>query len=252
MNKNKENFVKQKLANNEVCIGIWSIIESESNLDIFSKCKLDFILLDMEHGNHMSNIENSIRIIESNKCSPILRPPTFDSHFIQNSLDFGIHGLIVPQIKSLKELKEYIRNTLFPPKGVRGFNPFVRSSSYNIANNLNYNNNQFALRAMILEHKDLLNKLEEICKIEFLDLVYIGAYDLSKSLNIDPIGNEMKKIIKKATKILRGNKINVGAIVFNTEDFKELTDYGVNFVVYSVDSKIISSGINIFFDKINK
>ena len=42
---------------------------------------------------------------------------------------------------------------------------------------------------MILEHKDLLNKLDEISKIEFLDLVYIGAYDLSKSLNIDPTGS---------------------------------------------------------------
>ena len=151
------NYVKQKLMNNEICIGIWSIISSESNLDIFSKSKLDFILLDMEHGNYVHNIENAIRIVESNNCSPILRPPTFDSHFIQNALDFGIHGLIVPQFKSLEELNQYISNTVFPPKGIRGFNPFVRSASYGMNNNLNSNNDEFALRSIILEHKDLLN-----------------------------------------------------------------------------------------------
>ena len=117
-------------------------------------------------------------------------------------------------------------------------------------NNLNNNNDEFALRSIILEHKDLLNKLDEISKIEFLDLVYIGAYDLSKSLNIDPTGNEMKKIIKETTEVLRKNNINVGAIVFNKEDFKELTNYGVNFIVYSVDSKIIASGIDSFISDI--
>ena len=246
----KKNYVKQKLMNNEICVGIWSIISSESNLDIFSKSKLDFILLDMEHGNYVHNIENAIRIVESNNCSPILRPPTFDSHFIQNALDFGIHGLIVPQIKSLEELNQYINNTVFPPKGIRGFNPFVRSASYGIKNDINNNNNEFALRSIILEHKDLLNKLDEISKIEFLDLVYIGAYDLSKSLNIDPTGSEMKKIIKDVAEILRKNNINVGAIVFNKEDFKELTNYGVNFIVYSVDSKIIAAGIDSFISDI--
>ena len=139
---------------------------------------------------------------------------------------------------------------MFPPKGIRGFNPFVRSASYGIKNDINNNNNEFALRSIILEHKDLLNKLDEISKIEFLDLVYIGAYDLSKSLNIDPTGSEMKKIIKDVAEILRKNNINVGAIVFNKEDFKELTNYGVNFIVYSVDSKIIASGIDSFISDI--
>ena len=144
------NYVKQKLMNNEICIGIWSIISSESNLDIFSKSKLDFILLDMEHGNYVHNIENAIRIVESNNCSPILRPPTFDSHFIQNALDFGIHGLIVPQIKSLEELNQYISNTVFPPKGIRGFNRFVRSASYGMKNNLNSKLSQKQLHQLLL------------------------------------------------------------------------------------------------------
>ena len=44
-------------------------------------------------------------------------------------------------------------------------------------------------------------------------------------------------------KIIKSFNKHVGAIVFNKNDFKELKDYGVNFIVYSVDSKIISSVI---------
>ena len=77
------NFVKKKLNNNEICLGIWSIINSNSNLDIFSKCKIDFILLDMEHGNYFDNIENSIRTIENNNVSPIIRIPNY--HLLKKS-----------------------------------------------------------------------------------------------------------------------------------------------------------------------
>ena len=245
-----DNFVKKKLNNNEICLGIWSIINSNSNLDIFSKCKIDFILLDMEHGNYFDNIENSIRTIENNNVSPIIRIPNYNSHYIQSNLDFGIHGIIAPQLKSIEQINEYLELTLFPPKGIRGFNPFVRSSSYNINNKVNLNVDKFILRSIILEDTKLLDQIEEICKIEFLDLIYIGAYDLSKSLNIDPNGSEMKKIIKDTTKIIKSFNKDVGAIVFNEKDFKELTDYGVNFIVYSVDSKIISSDLESFLHKI--
>ena len=244
------NFVKKKLYKDEVCLGIWSIINSNSNLDIFSKCKIDFILLDMEHGNYFDNIENSIRTIENNNVSPIIRIPNYNSHYIQSNLDFGIHGIIAPQLKSVEQINEYLELTLFPHKGIRGFNPFVRSSSYNIDNKVNLNVDDFILRSIILEDAKLLDQIEEICKIEFLDLIYIGAYDLSKCLNIDPNGSEMKQIIKDTTKIIKSFNKHVGAIVFNKNDFKELKDYGVNFIVYSVDSKIISSDLENFLNKI--
>ena len=61
-----KNFVKSKLENKEVCLGIWSIINANINLDIFSKCGIDFILLDMEHGNYQNNLEDCIGIIENN------------------------------------------------------------------------------------------------------------------------------------------------------------------------------------------
>ena len=79
---------------------------------------------------------------------------------------------------------------------------------------------------------------------------YKDVINLSKSLNIDPCGSEMKKIIKDTTQIIKSLNKHVGAIVFNENDFKELTDYGVNFVVYSVDSKIISSDLESFLNKI--
>ena len=104
-----KNFVKIKLNNNEICLGIWSIINSNSNLDIFSKCEIDFILLDMEHGNYLNNLEDSIRTIESNNTSPIIRVPTYDSHYIQNTLDSGIHGIIAPQLKTMEEINEYFK-----------------------------------------------------------------------------------------------------------------------------------------------
>ena len=243
-----KNFVKSKLENKEVCLGIWSIISSNINLDIFSKCGIDFILLDMEHGNYQNNLEDCISIIENNSTSPIIRVPNYNSHYIQTALDIGIHGIIAPQLKSVDQIKEYLQSTLFPPIGSRGFNPFVRSSSYNIDKNKNQNVNEFILRSIILEDKNLLNNLEELCKIDYLDLIYIGAYDLSKALKIDPTGSEMKKIIRETTKIIKRNNKHVGAIVFNDEEFRELTNYGVNFIVYSVDSNIIASDLKNFID----
>ena len=118
----------------------------------------------------------------------------------------------------------------------------ITLDNYSMTGELNLKGQEFNMRGVGRSYFDDITRNDSG--------FYIGAYDLSKSLNIDPTGSEMKKIIKDVTQILKKNNINVGAIVFNKEDFKELTNYGVNFIVYSVDSKIIASGIDTFISNI--
>ena len=44
-----KNFVKSKLENKEVCLGIWSIINANINLDIFSKCGIMIFFISAQY-----------------------------------------------------------------------------------------------------------------------------------------------------------------------------------------------------------
>ena len=46
----KENFILNKLKNNQTVIGTWCTIPSPIVTDIICSSNLDFIIIDMEHG----------------------------------------------------------------------------------------------------------------------------------------------------------------------------------------------------------
>ena len=117
----KKNFLKDKLLNNQHCLGTWSVIPSNIITDIISSSKFDFTILDQEHGPiSFETLQNQIITCENNLCSPIIRVPKVSQEDILRSLDIGAHGIQVPNIQNLDDIKYLIEYSKYPPKGNRG------------------------------------------------------------------------------------------------------------------------------------
>ena len=129
------NFIKQKLKNNQPIIGTWCNIPSFITADIISSAGVDFIIIDREHGpiNFETIQEMSIAAV-SRGVSPIVRPSGVIENEILKSLDIGAHAIQVPNISNTNQIKDLIKYSFYHPKGERGFSPFTRSSNYTIKN----------------------------------------------------------------------------------------------------------------------
>ncbi len=240
------NYVKDKLLNGQPVIGIWSIINSPTLVEISACAGLDFQILDMEHGvSDLTLLQNCIRSCELSNCSPLVRVPHLNQSIIQNVLDIGAHGVVVPQIKNYDDACHVALYNKFPPEGTRGFNPFVRAGSYHSSKN-NKLNNDFGLVSIIIENQSSYEKIGKILTVPHLDLLYLGVYDMSFDMGFN--GNvQHPKILKfvesAVVEIKKAGKFS-GAMVSNDQDMKRYIDMGVDFLVYGVDADSYYQNMN--------
>jgi 4-hydroxy-2-oxoheptanedioate aldolase len=246
---NAQSNLKSMLKAGKAVMGIWSIIPSPSIIEIFGIGGLDFVILDMEHGIYdLESLGNCIRAAEGVGCAPLVRTPGVDASAAQWALDLGAHGIVVPQVSELSEAKKAVEITKYPPLGSRGYNPFTRAGCYsplskNEGNRL-YNN--FGISAVIVENEVSLLELENICAIEMLDVIYIGAYDLSVSLGLegDTLHPKIIEIIEKSVNIIKSSGKAAGLMCRNQDEIEKALALGYTFIVYGVDTFLLHSAVS--------
>ncbi len=229
--------------------GIWRVLPSVALTEIIAQSGFDFQILDCEHGAYdFTTLTNDIIACELNGCSPFIRVSGINKVEVQRCLDIGAHGIVFPSLATVEDFKTASELMSYAPKGIRGFNPFVRSNKFGI----NDGQNGFRpLCVVILETLSAVDQLEAILSIEGIDLFYIGAYDLSAQLNCLGVMDSPKlievidKIIKECTKC---NKA-VSLMIHSKSQHEEALLKGVKGFVHAVDSIKIKTA---FTDYLNK
>jgi len=257
----KNNFLKQKLEKGIPVIGTWSIIPSETTIDIISSTEIDFIIIDAEHGPiSFEKAQTMCSICESNNVSPVMRIGSIDESNILRALDIGIHCLQIPNVKSVEDVERIINYSKYPPLGRRGFSPFTRAGNYSInnASKLSKNANNNTLLAINIEGAEAIRNIDSILEIDGLDIIFIGLYDISNYLGIPGQVNSKKveKLLSEITnKINDKNKI-AGTITTNKDDIKKYLNMGLKYIVHLVDCEILKSSytnyINYFHEQKTK
>lgn len=242
-----ENFLKNKIRQGSTVVGVWNILASSAVTELISLAGYDFQILDLEHGLYdMSSIQESIRICELLGCSPLVRMADLNQAGAQKILDVGAHGLIFPQISSFNDAKIAVANCFYPPVGRRGYNPFTRGNSYAFTNSsIKRDINNFGLSGLIIENQTAYFELDKILEIENLDIIYLGAYDMSVSLGKpgDMDNPDLIKFLENGiTKIRKSNK-SAGVMVKTTAECEYFKKLGANIILAGVDSHIIGKNL---------
>lgn len=239
-----ENLLKLKLKDDKPIVGAWSIISSPIVVEILALSGFDFLILDMEHGVYdQTALDACIRACEAAGCAPIVRVPGINPSAVQWALDMGAHGIVVPQVGDAASAAMAVGTTKFAPAGTRGYNPFTRAAGYAApsSNKFGKLRNDFGLTSVIVENQTALDALEEILKIDALDVVYVGVYDLSIALGYE--GNTkhpaIHRILDQTIARVRSSGKVAGLMVRSKEDVTNAINAGARFLVYSVDTAIL-------------
>lgn len=201
---------------------------------------MDFAILDMEHGPiSVEHLQNNIRAAQVSGLLPVVRVNSYEE--ISRALDVGAAAVQVPQVSSAGEAAAAVREARFYPQGERGVCRFVRAAHYSAMDRTDYFSaaNQ-ALVIVQLEGQEAIRNLDEIMEVEGIDIMFIGPYDLSQSLEVPGqtthplVVQQMKKIVDKA----REKNILVGTFTDSLETLKMWSDAGVRYLSYSVDMGI--------------
>ena len=242
----KQNFLKEKLMRGKAVVGTWMIIPSAKVSDIIASSGLDFLIIDSEHGPiNFETAELMAIACENNSASPVMRVSGVQEGEILKALDIGVHCVQIPNVTTTEQAKQAISFAKYPPVGNRGFSPFTRVGQYTSvhAKELTQRTNENVLVAMHIEGKEAADNIDGILNVKELDIVFIGLYDISKSLGIsgDIDNHKVMKILRETSKKINDAGKYPGSIVTSTEQMKRFIDDGIKYITFSVDCEIIKN-----------
>jgi len=238
----KENrSFKQRLQNGETVFGIWCVIPSGSVMHIIASAGFDFVIIDMEHGP--AGFETAVEMVhaaQSEGVSPLIRIGQINEEYILKALDIGSDGVITAHVGSKKEASEVVSLSKYHPKGKRGFSPYTKAGGYSggdIVQHAGLQNDRTVVGVLVEGSSGVAN-FEDILSTPDLDLVYVGAYDLSQSLGMPgQIGHPRVRQVMEACMVMARSKgvAAGGYVAKNAADIKWMTEIGMQFITYLPD-----------------
>ena len=240
----RKNFLKEKLESGQSVLGTFCTVPSVALCDVLASSEPDFIVIDCEHGPiSFETAQGMVIACESQNVSPVVRVADLGAVDILKSLDIGAHAVQVPNITTAQNVRKVIEYYKYPPAGNRGFSPFTRAGEYSLDNakKLTAQANRNVLTVVHIEGLSAIDHIEEILEIKELDIIFLGLFDISKSLGIPGEVEHPRviKLLKDLTgKIDRASKI-AGTIAMNARQMEEFLDWGLRYITYSVDCEVI-------------
>jgi len=241
--------IKNRLHAGEVVAGPWCVIPSPDVIHIFARAGADFVIIDMEHGPMSFETAAAMtRAAEAGGSAPLIRVAGNGEEAILHALDIGAHGVIIPHIESLEDAGDAIAHTKYHPMGRRGFSPFTPAGGYSLDRVADHAvvQNARTLVGLILEGEEGIESLDEILSIpdirEKVDLIYIGAYDLSQALGhpgeVDH--PEVRRRMQECMKRIRKSGIAGGGYVAKDgKDVEWMVGSGMQFVTLLPDCTLL-------------
>lgn len=215
--------------------GIWRIMPSMTLTEIIGQSNFDFQILDCEHGAYdFQTLDEDIKICHLVSCKAYIRVSGLDKVEVQRCLDLGADGIVFPQLNEFKDFELATKMLQYAPKGVRGFNPFVRAGKYGFGD---IHEKKIKCIA-IIETLQAVEDLDHILSLADLDMIYIGVYDLSAQLNCigvmdsPPLMAIVDSIIDKCNKASK----EISLMVNNSDSYNNYKNKGVNYFVHTVDT----------------
>jgi len=240
----RTNYLQKKLNNNESAIGTWNIINSTMVIDVIASSGIDFIVIDAEHGAiSFETAQTMVSICESYGVSPIMRVGEVNESWILRALDIGMHGVQLPNITTKEDAEAFVCYAKYPPMGQRGFSPYTKAGLYDVAHGkeLPQKANENTLLIANVEGLDGMKNLEDIVQVDGIDVIFIGLFDMSKSLGIagDVQNPRVLQKLDEAIEMIHKYGKKVGSIASTLEMLQLLKSKNIDYLTYSVDTGMI-------------
>lgn len=164
-------------------LATWCSIDSPSAVEAVSLAGFGAVLLDLEHGEFTTaSLPDLLRAVEVGGASGVVRVASTAQLGV--ALDAGAAGVLVPDVRSADTAREVVRACTYPPEGTRGAAPMTRDLRYGHRPFDEHVSTTSPLVGVQVEGPEGVDALKEVLAVPGLDLVFLGAQDLSVRLGV--------------------------------------------------------------------
>jgi 2-keto-3-deoxy-L-rhamnonate aldolase RhmA len=178
------NTLKAKLIAGRPCTVISPYATSAGFVELLGHLGFDGVFLDAEHGPaSWEDIEHMVRAAELAGYSSVVRVDHSDAATITRALDRGAGGIQVPHVNTAAEAEDIVRHARFAPLGHRGWAGW-RGAWGMDPQEYARNANEQTLVAVMLEEVEALDNLDDILRVDQVDVFFVAPGDLAQSMGL--------------------------------------------------------------------
>lgn len=241
----KINRVKKTLREGGIAIGTMvATIRSPQVVPLLAAAGWDFYIADAEHNPFgWETITDFMTVSRYEDIIPMVRVADPIYHLLARTLDLGAQGLICPRVETREQVEQIIECTKYYPLGERGASVSTVHSGFRDVNPSAYLDwaNQETLIVIQPETKRSIDNIEELVSVKGVDAVFIGPFDLSKTLGIagqtkHPLVAEcFEKVITACNK----HGVAPGVHLMDVKHAEEWIGKGMRFVGVKSDARYL-------------
>jgi 2-dehydro-3-deoxyglucarate aldolase/4-hydroxy-2-oxoheptanedioate aldolase len=172
-------------------------------------------------------------------CTPLVRVPSSDYHFLARVLDVGARGVMVPMVNTPAQAEAVVHACKYYPQGGRGAG-FTLAHDDFVAGDVVAKMERANRETMIILQIETalgVQNVAEIAAVPGVDIIWIGHFDLTQSLGIPaqfdhPLFVEAVDTVVAACKV-RG--VPLGVMVNDAGAGRFWVERGFRAIAYSGD-----------------
>ncbi|HUI52229.1 MAG TPA: aldolase/citrate lyase family protein [Terriglobales bacterium] len=231
---------KQQLRAGTPKLGLFLNAHSPTVAEQLAHSGYDWLLVDSQHGPMgYEKLSAMLSGISNGGAKSLVRVGGYsDRPGIQQSLDMGADGVLVPYINTVEEARQAVSCARYPTAGTRSV--YFPQRSMNKEGLLGYAGgaNKNVIVALQVETADCIKNIDEIAAVPGVDLLFLGQNDLCMSMGLyekyefphmytsPELGAATEKLIAAA----RRNNVILGLFLFGTSRVGEFLEKGFPFI----------------------
>ena len=231
---------KKQLRAGQPKLGLFLNAHSPTIAEQLAHSGYDWLLVDTQHGPMgYEKLSAMLSAISNGGAKSMVRVGGYsDRPGIQQALDLGADGVLIPYINSAEEACQAVSCTKYPTAGTRSV--YFPQRSMNKAGLLGYagNANNNLIVALQVETADCVKNMAEIAAVPGVDILFLGQNDLCMSMGLyekyefphmytsPELGSATDKLVAEARK----NNVILGIFLFGTARVGEFLDKGFTFI----------------------
>jgi 4-hydroxy-2-oxoheptanedioate aldolase len=231
---------KKQLREGKPKMGLFLNAHSPTVAEQLAHSGYDWLLVDTQHGP-MGNLELSAMLagIANGGAKSMVRVQGYhDRGGIQQALDMGADGVLVPYINSADEARQAVSCARYPTAGTRSV--YFPQRSMNRAGLLGYAGaaNDDVILALQVETDSCIKNIDEIAAVAGVDLLFLGQNDLCMSMGLYEkykfpdmyTSPELGAATDKLRRAAKRNNVILGLFLFGTARVGEFLEKGFPFI----------------------
>ena len=231
---------KKQLREGQPKLGLFLNSHSPTVAEQLAHSGYDWLLVDTQHGPMgFQDLSAMLAGISSGGAKSMVRVAGYhDRGGIQQSLDLGTDGVLVPYINTAEEARQAVSCARYPTAGTRSV--YFPQRSMNKAGLLGYAGkaNENNIVALQVETADCIKNIDEIAAVPGVDMLFLGQNDLCMSMGLFEkyefpkmyFSPELQDATDKLRAAAKKNNVILGLFLFGTSRVGEFLEKGFPFI----------------------